>query len=416
MVRREIYMKKINSLIGHELIKVITGIRRSGKSYLLKLIIEELKSQGVNEKNIILINFDTPKYNHIENTRELDLLVGDMVKDIKGKIYLFFDEIQNIDEWEKSIAGYQVIYDCDIYITGSNSKMLSGELATHLTGRYIQIKVYPFSFNEFKEFKHERQSLKEIEGYEYPVNKKEPSREELFEEYLIYGGMPVVQSLDEEYKLEYLKDVYTSIITNDILNRYEIRDVNLLKRIIEFLIDNTGKETSLKNIVKYLQERNIKIAKKTIYNYVEYMEEACLILKAKKENLEGKEILKLNEKYYIADHGFSQAIVGKNKKNISRIIENIVFIELLRRGYDVSVGNIDGKEVDFVCKKFEKTIYIQVCYELKEEKTIKREFAPLLNIKDNYPKYIISMDTNDNSDKGIINLNLIDFLEDYSLI
>lgn len=416
MVKRDLYMKKINSLIDHELIKVITGVRRCGKSYMLNLIIKELMERGVSKENIILINFETPIYNHIENTRELDLLVADLVKDLKGKIYLLFDEIQNVDQWEKSIAGYQVIYDCDIYITGSNSKLLSGELATHLTGRYIQINMYPFSFNEFIEYKHESLSFREIEYNEDTIHKKEAKIDDLFNEYLIYGGMPVVLSLDENYKLEYLNDLFNSIFFNDIVSRYGVRDFNLLKRIMEFIFDNVGKEVSINNIVDYLKKQNIKIARKTVYNYIQYMEEACLIKKVKKEDLEGKEILKLNEKYYITDHGFSQALIGRNKRNISRIIENMVFIELSRREYEVKVANVEGKEIDFVAKKQNKIIYIQVSYKLESEKTIEREFAPLLEVKDNYPKYLITMDENDFSDKGIIHLNLIDFLRDYSLI
>ncbi|WP_407421850.1 ATP-binding protein [Methanobrevibacter sp.] len=400
MVKREIYMKKISKLIDNELIKVITGVRRCGKSYMLKLIREELIKRGINKNNIILINFEDPSFNNVENTRELDLLVKELVHDLEGKIYLFFDEIQNVDQWEKSINGYKIIYDCDIYITGSNSNLLSGELATHLTGRYIEIKMKPFSFNEYLEFNEENN---------IPTSS--------FEEYLKFGGMPIVLSLDEDYKLEYLKDLFNSIFTKDIVNRHNIRDFGLLSRLVTFILDNVGKTFSAQSIVEYLEQYNITICRKTIYNYLKYLEEACFIYKLQRMDLEGKNILKLEEKYYVVDHGFCQAMVGRNEKNIGIILENIVFIELLRRDWDVKIGKIDNFEIDFACRKFDKTIYIQVTYSLSHEETREREFRPLLKVQDNFPKYVISYyDNVDFSRDGIIHLNLVDFLKDYSLI
>ena len=400
MVKRDLYMKKISKLIDNELIKVITGVRRCGKSYMLKLIKEELIKRGINENNIIFINFDNPLYNNVDNTRELDLLVKDLVNNINGKIYLFFDEIQNVDEWEKSINGYKIIYDCDIYITGSNSKLLSGELATHLTGRYIEIKMHPFSFNEYLEY-----------------NKENNIENLSFDEYLKYGGMPIVLSLDEDYKLEYLNDLFNSIFTKDIVNRYNIRDYGLLIKLVTFILDNVGKTFSAQKIIEYLSKLNIKISRKTIYNYLKYLQDACFIYKVQRMNLEGKNILNLEEKYYVVDHGFCQAMVGRNERNISRILENIVFIELLRRNWDVKIGKINDFEIDFACQKFKKTIYIQVTYSLSTEKSHKREFNPLLKIQDNFPKYVISYNDNvDFSRDGIIHLNLVDFLKDYTLI
>ena len=401
MVRREIYLNKISKLIDNELIKVITGVRRCGKSYMLNLIIDKLIKHGINEKNIILINFDNPLYNSIDNTRELDLLTESLTKDVEGKIYFFFDEIQNVEGWEKSVNGYKIIYDCDIYITGSNSKLLSGELATHLTGRYIEIKMKPFSFIEFLEYKNDN------------IRQKK----ELFDEYLKYGGMPIVLSLDEDYKLEYLNDLFNSIFTKDIVKRYKIRDFGILLRLVNFILDNVGKSFSAKSIISYLKDYNIKIARKTIYNYLKYLEEACLIIKVPREDLESKNILKINEKYYVVDHGFCQAMTGRNKINISRILENIVYIELLRRGWDVKIGKIGDYEIDFVCHKFSEKIYIQVTYSLAGSDAYEREFRPLLMVQDNFPKYVISY--NDNTDfsrDGIIHLDLIDFLKDYSSV
>ena len=401
MVRREIYLNKISKLIDNELIKVITGVRRCGKSYMLNLIIDKLIKHGINEKNIILINFDNPLYNSIDNTRELDLLTESLTKDVEGKIYFFFDEIQNVEGWEKSVNGYKIIYDCDIYITGSNSKLLSGELATHLTGRYIEIKMKPFSFIEFLEYKNDN------------IRQKK----ELFDEYLKYGGMPIVLSLDEDYKLEYLNDLFNSIFTKDIVKRYKIRDFGILLRLVNFILDNVGKSFSAKSIISYLKDYNIKIARKTIYNYLKYLEEACLIIKVPREDLEGKNILKIDEKYYVVDHGFCQAMTGRNKINISRILENIVYIELLRREWDVKIGKIGDYEIDFVCHKFSEKIYIQVTYSLAGSDAYEREFRPLLMVQDNFPKYVISY--NDNTDfsrDGIIHLDLIDFLKDYSSV
>ena len=388
-------MNKVYSFRDHELIKVITGIRRCGKSYMFNLIIQELIKKGVSRDNIILLNFNEAPYNHVDNSRELDLIVNDLIKDSTGKIYLFFDEIQNVIGWEKSITAYNAAYNCDIYIAGSNSKILSEELATHLTGRYIQIKMYPFSFKEFVEYNGNNSN----------------SIEELFEEYIVYGGIPVVSSLDDEYKQEYLFDLYSSILFNDIVSRYNLRDVSILKRLVEFLMDNMAGQFSVSDIIDYFQKENIKISRKTVYNYLDYLQEVYLIYKAEKYDLKGKYMLKNHEKYYVADHGFSQAILGRNKRNMGRILENIVYIELLRRGYEVSIGKIgDDLEVDFVCRKGDKICYIQVSYQLANEETIEREFKPLLEIRDNYPKYVISMDKIDFSHDGIIHLNIIDFL------
>ena len=393
MVKRDLYLNQIIPLIDNELIKVITGIRRCGKSYMLGLIKDELINRGINENNIILINFESAKYRNVSNARELDLLIESLIENIEGKAYLFFDEIQNVDGWEKSINACRIDWDCGIYITGSNSKLLSGELATHLTGRYFEINMYPFSFKEFLDYKQK-----------YPSD-------ELFNEYVEYGGFPQVFGLNKDDKLKYLHDLFNSILYNDLISRYQIRDVNLLERIIIFLMDNVGKTFSAKSISDYLkQKENVKIAPKTIYNYIDYFINSLLIKKVQRENVEGKEILKIHEKYYLTDHGFNQVFNGRNLTNVSRTIENIVYVELLRKGYDVTVGKIGNFEIDFMAKKHKKKIYIQVTYSLTSEETVDREFRPLLKIRDNYPKYVISADKFDFSQEGIIHQNLIDFL------
>jgi hypothetical protein len=392
-------MNEILPLIDNDLIKVITGIRRCGKSYMLGLIQEELIKRGVKPYNIILINFDSKNYKNITNNNELDKTVEKLIKNKKGKVYLFFDEIKNVKKWERSIAGYKVDYDCDIYITGSNSNLLSGELATHLTGRYYEIKMYPFSYREFLEYKEKSSSL------------------EMFHEYLQFGGLPQTFQLDEHQKINYLEDLFNSIFYMDIVKRYQIRDIDILERLTTFIFDNIGNIFSASRIAEYYKkEMNIKISNKTITNYLKYLENACFIKKVKREDLEGKSILKYNEKYYVTDHGFCEAKAQGNIDNIGRVMENIVYFEFLRRGWKVTVGKTSDYEVDFVCKKHKQTIYVQVSYLLESEETLEREFRPLERIRDNYPKYIISMDQFDRSRDGIRNVNLLDFLTDYDLV
>ncbi len=393
MVQRELYLKQIIPLIDNDLIKVITGIRRCGKSYMLGLIKEELIKRGVKEHNIILINFDSKKYKNIKNNNELDKIVEKSIKNKKGKVYLFFDEIQNVKKWESSIAGYKVDYNSDIYITGSNSNLLSGELATHLTGRYYEIKMYPFSYQEFLDYHQKSSSL------------------DLFNEYLQYGGMPQTFDLDETQKINYLDDLFNSIFYKDIVKRYQIRDIDILERLTTFIFDNIGNIFSASSIAEYYKkEMNIKISNKTITNYLKYLENACFIKKVKREDLEGRGILKFNEKYYVSDHGFCEAKAKGNIDNIGRVMENIVYFEFLRRGWKITIGKTNDFEVDFVCRKHKETVYVQVSYLLETAETIEREFRPLSKIKDNYPKYIITMDQFDRSQDGIKHINLIDFL------
>jgi predicted AAA+ superfamily ATPase len=395
MVQRDLYMRQIIPLIDNELIKVITGIRRCGKSYMLGLIKEELLKRGIKEQNIILINFDSKKYKNIKNGAELDKIVEKSIKNKKGRVYLFFDEIQNVKKWERSIAGYKVDYDCDIYITGSNSKLLSGELATHLTGRYYEIKMYPFSYQEFLKFHQKSSSI------------------DMFNEYLQYGGMPQTFLLDETQKIDYLDDLFNSIFYKDIVKRYQIRDIDILERLTTFIFDNIGNIFSASSIAEYYKkEMNIKISNKTITNYLKYLENACFIKKVKREDLEGKGILKFNEKYYVTDHGFCEAKAKGNIDNIGRVMENIVYFEFLRRGWKITIGKTNNYEVDFVCRKHKQTVYVQVSYLLENEETIEREFRPFSKIKDHYPKYIITMDQFDRSRDGIKHVNLLEFLTD----
>lgn len=400
MIKRELYLEKIRRLINTEPIKIITGVRRSGKTYLLHSIKEELIEQGISKENIFLISFESQKYNKIQNFMELDVCVNNLIKNTSGKIYLLFDEIQNIVSWEKSINSYRVDFDCDIYITGSNSELLSGELATLIAGRYFHIDVYPFSFKEFLQYKKEINSI--------DVKNKEL---QLFNEYVKYGGMPSLQQVQDIDKFSYLEDIYSTILLKDIISRHNLRNAEILNRILTFIISNIGQPVSANGISKYLKHENLKVSADTVLNYLSFSKNACFIHEAKKENLKGKKVLKTNGKYYLVDHGFNQAIIGKDMENTGQILENIVYIELLRRGYDVKVGDINGREVDFVCNKVDRKIYIQVAYLLSGKETVKREFGSLRAIGDDYEKYVLSMDNLDFSNAGIKHMNIIEFLK-----
>lgn len=422
MIKRELYMDKIRPFINKNIIKVITGIRRSGKSVLLKCIIEDLKKEGISNENIIFINFEKMEYKHLKTEKELDKLIIEKTKNLKGKIYFFFDEIQEINGWEKSINSYLIDFDADIYITGSNANLLSGELATYIAGRYVEIKVYPFSYKEVLEIKKE-ELIKNRENIEKKPNKKDielkltkEEEKEIFEEYLKIGAMPAIFELkNSEEKIKYLEDIYNSILLKDIIKRNNIRDIDLLERILAYIIENIGRTFSAKSISKYFKHENRKVYPETVYNYLKYCENGCIINKAEREDLIGKKVLKLDEKYYLTDHGFREVLFKNNTKVINQILENIVYIEMLRRDYTVKVGKLKNKEIDFICEKRGEKVYIQVSYILIDESTINREFEPLLKIEDNYPKYVVTMDEIDMSDEGIIHQNIRDFLKNKNL-
>ena len=397
MIKRELYLSQIERLIDKEPIKIITGVRRSGKTYLLKSIREELKSRGVDEENIFLISFESMRYNRIEDFRQLDECIMNLTESARGKVYLLFDEIQNVKNWERSINACRVDLDCDIYITGSNSELLSGEMATLISGRYYQINVYPFSFAEFLQYKMEME------------NKDTSDLDKMFSEYVEYGGMPPIQQVAEQDKYSYLADIYDTILLKDIVTRHNIRNTDMLNRILDYVIMNFGKKFSAGNIAKYVKHEGRTLAKDTILDYLLYSKNACFIHKAPREDIKGKKVLEHNEKYFLVDHGFYQARFGEIE-NMGSILENIVYIELLRRGYDVKVGMIGKNEIDFVCRKDKEKIYIQVTYQLENDETKDREFSGLEKINDNFDKYVLSMDKLDFSGNGLKHRNIIDFL------
>ena len=398
MIKRELYMSRIRPFIGGELIKVVTGIRRSGKSVMLELVKQELLESGVGAEHFISINFEDMRNAHLCNAQSLHEEVLRLSSTIQGKVFLFFDEIQEVANWEKCINSLRVALDCDIYITGSNAKLLSGELATYLGGRHVEFVIYPFSFSEFLAL--------------YLPIFPQSSIQQCFQKYLVTGGMPYLSNLQyaDEPSHQYLTDLFNSVMLKDIVKRNKVRDVDLLERILAFVTANVGTTFSATSLSKFLKSEHRTVAPETILNYIKYCCDAYLFYQVKRQDLQGKQLLATNEKYYIADHGIREAVFGGNMRDINLILENIVFMELLRRGYSVTVGKTGKKEVDFVCDKRGERIYIQVAYLLASEETIHREFDVYDSIRDHYPKYVVSLDEFDMSRNGIRHRNIRDFL------
>lgn len=398
MISREIYMKRIRPFINTELIKVFTGIRRSGKSVMLELVKNELKKSGVSDKNFLCINFEQFSNSELLDAKILHKRIVEFQKTADGKIYLFFDEIQEVDGWEKCINSCRVDFDCDIYITGSNAKLLSGELATYLAGRYVEFVIYPFSFAEFLEMNRQKNS--------------QIDKSACFTAFLKTGGMPFLANFlgNDSAKNQYLMDIYNSVVLKDVVKRNNIRDVDTLERIIAYAFSNIGHIFSATSLSKYFKSEKRNISHDTILNYLKFCADAFLIYKIRRYDLEGKKVLTVNEKYYCADHGLREAVFGKNTQNIDQILENIVCLELLRRNFKVFVGKKDESEIDFIAERNGVKIYVQVAYLLASEETVRREFSVYDSIKDNFPKYVVSMDEFDFSRNGIIHRNIRDFL------
>ena len=399
MIKRESYLSQIRPFIDQcELIKVIVGVRRSGKSMMLELIRQELMEKNVAQEQMIFINFEDMNYSHLTSAVALHDYLKEKIEAAPGRAYIFLDEIQEVTQWEKCVNSLRVNSDADIYITGSNAKMLSGEYATLLSGRYVEFTMYPFSFSEYCEARRASNDNRSVSEY--------------FTDYVKYGGLPFLATvpLDDRAKAQYLKDIYASVVIKDIVKRNKLRDVDLLERIIAYVAANIGRTFSANSIAAYFRSEKRTVAVDTIISYLNSCEKAFLFHKISRMDLQGKEILQINEKYYLADHGLRQATYGNNQRDIELILENIVCLELIRLGYKVTIGKNGTKEIDFVCDKDGKRIYVQVCYYLSSEKAEEREFGAYDDIKDNYPKYVISMDEFDMSRNGIIHMNIRDFL------
>ena len=398
MIIREKYLSKIRPFYDIDLIKVITGIRRCGKSILLTQIMDELKEKGITEEQIIYINFEFEDYYDICNHKDFNNYIENKIVGDK-KYYLFFDEIQKVDKWELAVNSFKAVHGdkVSIFITGSNSDLLSGELATNIAGRYVSFKIYPFTFKEVCEFK----KIDDKNKYEL---------ENEFEEFMIWGGMPqrLVLTTEEQIRT-YLSDIYNSIVMKDIIDRFKIKDLDLFNKIIEYIVTTPSQTFSAEKLSNYLLSDNLEVSKNTIYNYLEYMCRALLIHKAERYDVRGKRILNGKYKYYLSDLGLGQVVNKERKKQMGAYLENIVYNELISRGYDVKVGTFENGEVDFIATRFQEKIYFQVAYQLYDE-IVDREFGVYENIKDNYPKYVISTDNFDFSQNGIIHQNIIDFL------
>ena len=394
MIKRELYMSKIRPFIDKPVVKVLTGIRRCGKSVMLELIKEELKERKISKSQMMSINFESLAVDYVKSVESTYEHIKKAAEKSDKKLYLFLDEVQELDGWEKIVNSCMVDFDVDIYITGSNAKMLSGELATYLAGRYKEFKIYPFSYKEMLDITGKDNSFR------------------TFGTYLTNGGMPFIYQfpLDEQSAKQYLSDIYDSIILKDIATRNKIRNIELLKRIIQFFTVNVGNTFSAANITKYLKSELRSASTETVYNYIDYCKTACLLHLVPREDVIGKRTLQFQEKIYIADHGIREAVYGGNQRDINQILENIVYMELLRRGYNITVGRNNNKEIDFVAAHDNERIYVQVTYLLASDETIEREFSALENIPDNYPKYVVSMDELDRGRNGIPNMNIRDFL------
>ena len=396
MIIREIYLSKIRPFYDQDLIKVIMGIRRCGKSVLLLQIINELKEKGIEEKQIIYVNFENEDYSFIKNDIDLHNYIKEKITN-KEKYYLFFDEIQNVKDWEKAINSFKASKNVSIFITGSNSDLLSGELATHLAGRYVSFKIYPLTFSEVCELKN----IKEKEDIE-----------EAFDDYITWGGMPQRFMMTDEMQTKtYLSDIYDSIVVKDIITRFGIKDLDLFNRIVEYIVTTPSQNFSAESLSNYFANKdNREVSKVTLYNYLEYMSKAMLINKADRYDIRGKRILNGKYKYYLTDLGLGQIKNMGKRQQLGAYLENIIYNELISRGYDVKIGNLEKAEIDFIATRFKEKIYIQVAYILADDTVIDREFGAYKGIEDNYPKYVLTMDKHDFSQDGIIHKNVIDWL------
>ncbi|MBR5188157.1 MAG: ATP-binding protein [Clostridia bacterium] len=396
MILRHAYLDQIIPLIDKNLIKVLTGVRRSGKTVLLSQIQDYLLERGVPKTNIVNISLESKKNKKYKDGDALYDYLLSACEALDGKTYIFLDEIQAVSKWEEVVSSLLVDVDCDIYITGSNSKLLSGELATLIAGRYIQIHVYPFTLSEAKAIQKQ--------------NGKYTSDEALFADYIRYGGLPMRFSLEDISLEPYLSDTYDAIVVKDIIARNNIKDTGLLNMILAFLMDNIANPFSARSIVAALKAEGINTTVETVISYIDYIKKAMVIYSAQRYDIKGKKLLTTNEKYYTVDLGLRNCVKASGEIDYNKLYENIVYLELVYRGYDVKVGKTDDYEIDFVAYKGSDILYVQVCYLLASPDTVEREFGNLERIKDNYPKYVVSGDLPDFSRNGIKHYNIIKFL------
>lgn len=400
MIQRKLYIEQLKNFIDKPQVKILTGVRRSGKSSVMLFLKEEIIKRDVTEEQIIYINLESFAFSELKRAKTLYEYVSN--KAIKGrKVYLLIDEIQEVVEWQKAINSFLVDLNIDIYLTGSNAHLLSSELATHLAGRYVEIPVYTLSFSEYLQFK----------SHYFPQDKQ--TTKESFLTYLRLGGFPVLHTANYTDATAYkvIFDIYSSVILRDTVQRYNIRDVELLERVIKYAFDNIGNTFSGKNIADYFKSQQRKIDLNTVYNYLYALEGAFILYRTPRYDIKGKEILKTQEKFYLSDVGLLYATMGFKDSKINGVLENIVFLELKRRGYQVYVGKVDLKEIDFIAEKQGEKVYVQVAYKLESQSTVEREFSQLIAIEDQYPKFVVTMDDFwRESIEGVKHLYITDFL------
>ena len=404
MIDRELYMGKIRPFIDRPVIKVIAGIRRCGKSVVLQLIKEELERRGVPKERIIYMNFESFEWMDIVDAKSLYLYIKKRVEMVGDKVYILLDEVQEVQGWEKAVDSFMVDWDVDVYVTGSNSRLLSSELSTYIAGRYVSFRIMPLSFGEYLIFHNVANADKDVLRGE-------------FLKYIRMGGFPAAHtgnySYDSIYKLVY--DIYSSVILRDTVQRHGIRNVELLERVVRFVFDNIGNRLNAKNIADYFKSQQRKVDINTIYNYMNALQGAFILQRVPRYDIIGKERLQTNEKYFVSDLSLIYAVMGYKDRMISGALENIVYWEMVRRGYDTYIGKYNNREVDFVGVQGNEKIYVQVTYRMESDATVEREFAPLLSIGDNYPKFVVSMDDvwQDNIE-GVKHRHIADFLIDRS--
>lgn len=406
MIPRPMYVEKIMAYVDTPFVKILSGVRRCGKSTILKMIVEELKKRGVPDERILHYNFDSMQYEEIKTAKLL-------YEEIKAKLvsgersYLFLDEIQEVKSWEKAINSFITDFDVDIYVTGSNSRMMSSEISTYLTGRYIAFRIFPLSFSEYLTFRKEYGPGGTYENLsEYTIHSE-------FARYLRLGGFPAIHlqpyTPDETYPI--VRDIYNSTIFTDIVKRNQIRKVDQLERIVKFAFDNVGRTFSATSISKYLKSENRTIDNETVYTYLTKLESAFILHRCSRYDIQGKELLKTQEKFYLSDPAFRYSILGYTPDSVAAMLENLVYLELLRRGYDVCIGKIGNFEIDFVATRQENKLYIQIAQQIEKEETEQREYGRLLGIADNYPKYVLRTDEFAGGNyQGIKTMHIANFL------
>lgn len=398
MIYRKTYMDKIIPFIDTPFVKILTGVRRCGKSTVMEMIKEELLQRGISKENIISYRFDSLENEEIDTASKLYKEIKRQVRKDK-KMYIFLDEIQEVKDWEKAANSFLSDFGADVYVTGSNSRMMSSEISTYLTGRYVSFRIYPLSFSEYLEFRKTYADWNDIYSE--------------FARYIRFGGFPALQlqeySLDSAYTV--VRDIYNSTIFTDIVKRSQIRKIDQLERIVKYTFSNTGQPFSALSLSKYLKSQNRSMDPETVYNYLSKLESAYILHRCSRFDIRGKEILKTQEKFYLADPAFRFAVLGFNEDDVASTLENIVFLELRHRGYDVYVGKLDQNEIDFVAVRQNEKLYIQIAQEISSEKTKEREYGNLLSIADNYPKYVLRTDIlTGGNHEGIKTMHVADFL------